>query len=127
MFEAAETEQNYDFIMKLISGVENNIRIIKKDGTKELYDSEKIKKAITKASDRALHKLNEDQVNKISQMVLVNLLGLGQREIEVPQVHNAVERVLENINKEVAASYRNYRNYKQDFVNMLDKVYQENQ
>lgn len=127
MINITNVEQDYNLIAKLISGVEDNIRIIKKDGTREKYNSNKIKNAITKASNRAMNPLNEEQINKISQMVLVNLLGLGKQEVDVPQVHNAVEKVLENINKEVAESYRNYRNYKQDFVNMLDKVYQENQ
>lgn len=42
-------------------------------------------------------------------------------------MHNIVESVLEAVNPKVAQSYRNYRNYKQDFVSMLDKVYQESQ
>ena len=42
-------------------------------------------------------------------------------------MHNIVESVLESINPKVAQIYRKYRNYKQDFVSMLDKVYQESQ
>ena len=42
-------------------------------------------------------------------------------------MHNLVEGALEHLYPSVAASYRNYRNYKQDFVHMLDKVFQESQ
>ena len=117
----------HDLLSKLLVGVQNNIKIVKKDGTKEDYNAEKIKNAVKKASNRALDKLNEQQIDRISQMVFVKILGLSKTEVPVPEVHNAVESVLENVNKEVAESYRNYRNYKQDFVEMLDRVYQENQ
>ena len=38
-------------------------------------------------------------------------------------MHNVVEGALDAINPKVAKSYRDYRNYKQDFVAMLDEVY----
>ena len=38
-----------------------------------------------------------------------------------------VESSLEALNPKIAKSYRDYRNYKKIFVNMLDKVYQESQ
>ena len=103
------------------------LKILKKDGTVENYNVDKIKKAISKAAERTLSKLSDTQVNEIIQGVLFSLVNLDKDELEVNEIHNAVESVLEKINKEVAESYRNYRNYKKDFVKMLDKVYQENQ
>ena len=38
---------------------------------------------------------------------------------------SVVESSLEALNPKIAKSYRDYRNYKKDFVSMLDKVYQE--
>ena len=41
-------------------------------------------------------------------------------------MHNVVEGALEQqTNPLVAKSYRDYRNYKQDFVQMLDEVYKK--
>lgn len=40
-------------------------------------------------------------------------------------MHNIVEGALEATNPAVAKSYRDYRNYKQDFVQMLDEVYKK--
>lgn len=42
-------------------------------------------------------------------------------------MHNVVEGALDAINPKVAKSYRDYRNYKQDFVAMLDEVYKKSQ
>ena len=42
-------------------------------------------------------------------------------------MHNIVEGALERVNPIVAKSYRDYRNYKQDFVQMLDEVYKKSQ
>lgn len=42
-------------------------------------------------------------------------------------MHNIVEGALEATNAAVAKSYRDYRNYKQDFVQMLDEVYKKSQ
>ena len=53
--------------------------------------------------------------------------NMNKAEISIWEIHNIVESALESINPTVAQSYRNYRNYKTDFVAMLDKVYQESQ
>lgn len=51
----------------------------------------------------------------------------GKEEIEISEMHNIVEGALERVNPKVAKSYRDYRNYKQDFVQMLDEVYKKSQ
>ena len=48
-------------------------------------------------------------------------------EVQIWQMHNIVEAALEAVRPEVAKSYRDYRNYKQDFVQMLDEVYKKSQ
>lgn len=103
-----------------------SIVILKKDGTTENFNPNKIKEAVKKSSRRTSYKLSEEQLDSICQAVLEKTKGL-EEPIKVEQIHNIVEAVLEDYNKEIAASYRNYRNYKKDFVAMLDKVYQENQ
>lgn len=117
---------NYDLIYKKLSD-RITLKIIKKDGTLEDYDEEKIKKAIKKASERALDALDDTQIDLATKQILFCLLDLNETEIPVNKIHNVVESVLQKFDKDVAQSYRDYRNYKQDFVHMLDKVYQENQ
>ena len=104
-----------------------NIYVIKKDGTKEEFDDTKIINAISKSATRVLVKLSDEEIRNICNFVENNIAKIGKNEISIAEMHNLVEGALEALNPSVAQSYRNYRNYKQDFVHMLDKVYQESQ
>lgn len=105
----------------------SNTYIIKKDGTKELFNVNKIKNAIKKSSERTLVQISEEILDQICEEAKEELLKLGNIEIEVKTAHNIIETVLQKHFPNVAESYRNYRNYKQDFVHMLDRVYKESQ
>ena len=104
-----------------------DVKVIKKDGTKEDYDIEKIKRAVNKAAERVSVQVSDEAMKEICVDVYCSIIGSHKGEVSVTEMHNLVESALDNYNKKVAESYRNYRNYKQDFVHMLDKVYQENQ
>lgn len=103
------------------------INVIKKDGTKEPYNIEKIKSAICKAAERVSVSLSEDEMMELCVDVYCSVVAKKVSEITVQEMHNLVESSLTKFNSEIAESYRNYRNYKQDFVHMLDKVYKESQ
>ena len=104
-----------------------NVHVIKKDGTKEEFDNTKIINAVRKSATRMLVTLSDEELKDICDFVDNNIAKIGKTEITIAEMHNLVEGALEAINPKVAQSYRNYRNYKQDFVHMLDKVYQESQ
>lgn len=104
-----------------------DVLIIKKDGTEEKYDIEKVIKAINKSAIRTMTKFTDDELYNICKTVNKKVKALGDKKIEVATMHNIVESALQEIKPEVAVSYRDYRNYKKDFVAMLDKVYQESQ
>ncbi len=104
-----------------------HVYVIKKDGTKEEFDNQKIINAVKKSATRMLVTLSDEELNDICNFVDTNIARMGKTEIQISEMHNLVEGALEAINPSVAQSYRNYRNYKQDFVHMLDKVYQESQ
>lgn len=105
----------------------NKIVIIKKDGTREDFNPEKIKIAVSKSASRVLVKFSEDDLNKIINIVCKAIDDQKLTEVNIPQMHNLVEGALEVSYPAVAKSYRDYRNYKQDFVHMLDEVYQKSQ
>ena len=105
----------------------STVYVIKKDGTKEEFDSKKIINAVKKSATRMLVELSETELKEICDFVDNNILRMNKSEVSISDMHNLVEGALEHINPNVAHSYRNYRNYKQDFVHMLDKVYQESQ
>ena len=101
------------------------IKVIKKDGTREEYNVEKVIAAISKSASRALISFNEDELDKIREFVNTEVKRLGIKEIPIPTMHNIVEKALESVDDRVAKSYKDYRNYRQDFVKMLDNVYQK--
>ena len=103
------------------------VKVIKKDGTKVEFDRKKIVNAVNKSAERCVVKLTGGELNKICNEVENYLSQSGTTEISVLDLHYIVEKTLESINKEVAKSYREYRNYKVDFVSMLDEVYNKAQ
>ncbi|MBQ8635734.1 anaerobic ribonucleoside-triphosphate reductase [bacterium] len=105
----------------------SNVIIIKKDGTKEKYNIEKVVEAIKKSATRMLVDFSEKEIKDICAFVNKSVLDMNKDEVAIAQMHNIVESALQALSPEVAESYRNYRNYKTDFVHMLDKVYQESQ
>lgn len=104
-----------------------NVVVIKKDGTTQDFNPEKIKKAITKSADRVLIDLSEEQKDKIVNIVKKHIDEKNLSEISIYTMHNLVEGALDDVSPEVAKSYRDYRDYKTTFVDMLDKVYRKSQ
>lgn len=123
-------EANIGFANQIVDAsraILENVSIIKKDGTKEKYNVQKVVNAVKKSAARMLIEFSEDETDKICDFVNKNVVQMKKNEIGILEIHNIVESVLEEINPRVAQSYRNYRNYKTDFVHMLDKVFQESQ
>ncbi|MDO5361958.1 MAG: anaerobic ribonucleoside-triphosphate reductase [Eubacteriales bacterium] len=102
------------------------MKIIKKDGTLEAYNFEKIKNAINKSADRVMIHLTAEDYEEIQKNV-TQVLKHITTDIDVSMMHNIVEDVLEDFNKEIAKSYKDYRNYKKDFVHLMDEVYVKSQ
>ena len=84
--------------------------IIKKDGTHEDYQPEKIKRASTLSAERKMVTLSEEDKDLIVSKVEEKLKKLGLEAVPIAVMHNVVESSLEEFNPEVAESYRNYRN-----------------
>ena len=101
--------------------------VVKKDGTLEPFNVQKVVEAVGKSATRVLVKFTPEQEKFICQFVEERVAELNLERIEIAQMHNIVEGALERVNPMVAKSYRDYRNYKQDFVQMLDDVYKKSQ
>ncbi len=107
--------------------MDKSFKVIKKDGTKEDFNVQKVVVAVNKSAYRALITFTEEELNFICQFVEEKVESMGIAEVKIAQMHNIVEGALEKVNPVVAKSYRDYRNYKQDFVQMLDEVYKKSQ
>ena len=105
------------------------MKVIKKDGTVEEYQEQKIIDACNKAARRAMVELSNQDYGKILNNVWENIEENydDDTDIEIYDMHNIVEAVLEEDYPKVAKMYKEYRNYKKDFVHMMDKVYERSQ
>ncbi len=106
---------------------EKIVKVIKKDGSLENFNVQKVIDAVGKSAYRALTKFTEEEKRHICQTVIDKVNELGEQEIPIQIMHNMVESALEDVKPIVAKSYRDYRNYKQDFVRMMDDVYKKSQ
>lgn len=105
------------------------MKVIKKDGTLEEYNEQKIIDACNKAARRAMYELTDFDyatiVNEVWERICENYDD--DTDIQIYDMHNIVESVLEDEFPIVAKMYKEYRNYKKDFVHMMDKVYERSQ
>lgn len=103
------------------------ISIIKKDNTKEEFNVQKVVNAVNKSATRVMYKFKPEELDYICKFVTDKAYEKNVDEISIAEMHNIVEGALEATNPAVAKSYKDYRNYKQDFVHMLDEVYVKSQ
>lgn len=103
------------------------MHVIKKDGTEEEFNVDKIIAAVNKSAARILYTFSEDEISFICRFARERAESLGRPGITIQEMHNIVEGALEQVNPAVAKSYRDYRNYKLDFIHMMDEVYTKSQ
>lgn len=101
--------------------------MIKKDGTLEPFNPQKIVAAVEKSALRAMVDIDQDKMDDIVGEVIEYLTEHEYDKIPVETMHNLVEDALDIWYPKVAESYRNYRNYKKDFVHMMDETYRASQ
>ena len=101
--------------------------VIKKDGTKEAFNVQKIIVAVNKSATRMLYTFTEEELQFLCDFAKEKAESLKKEGITIQEMHNIVEGALEAVNPAVAKSYRDYRNYKLDFIHMMDDVYTKSQ
>ena len=101
--------------------------VIKKDGTREEFNVDKIIAAVNKSAARILYEFSTDEIAFICQFAYDRAESLKKDGITIQEMQNIVEGALERVNPAVAKSYRDYRNYKLDFIHMMDEVYTKSQ
>lgn len=97
------------------------MKVIKKDGTLEAFDGQKIVNAVTKSASRVMVNITDSEFHDIVAAVIRIIQEKRLEEIPVSEMHNIMEQVLEDFNPAVAKSYKDYRNYKKDFVHLWMK------
>lgn len=103
----------------------NKVVVIKKNGTKEKFNPQKIIKAVSSSAERAMVTLTDDELNHIVNYIIQEIDRKNITEVPIKMMHSCVEHALDSINESVAKQYREYRNYKTSFVYILDDVYKK--
>lgn len=95
------------------------VKVIKRDGTEEQFDSIKILRAVDKSSERI--NINLKSGDKKLLLDIVERALDCKDVISVNELHGYVERALDIVSPEVAKSYKDYRNYKTEIEYLLIK------
>ena len=106
--------------------MKKELKIVKRNGYIEDFDPIRIKNAVISSAERVMVNLTDEALYEVVSIVR-KLLCTQTTNPTVEQVHSCVEAALEQVNPLVAKSYREYRDYKNDIVHILDKVYKKAQ
>lgn len=99
------------------------MKIIKKDGTVEGWDGDKIKEAVYKAADRVNQYVDPDLLNIVVEKVHACFCN---GEAPTKDLHNSVIHYLKYVGlNDVANSYQEYRDYKNTYAKSFEKVKDE--
>ena len=107
----------------------NKLQVIKKDGSLEQPNVEKILEAVKKSANRVGYK--ELPVEVIHQLetafmrLIVKAANQNAMLISVDDIHSIVEGALAEVNHEIYESYSTYRNYRKEVAKNWDELYQK--
>lgn len=99
--------------------------VIKKDGNLQDYDNKKIINAVQKSAHRVNYEFDNKEQHKIIEYVEQQLGWMNKKKIPVVTMHQLVETALDRVKPEVAKSYRDYRNFKNEYATMMGEVVEE--
>lgn len=78
------------------------VYVIKKDGSKEVFNVQKVIVAVGKSAYRALTKFTDAEKQQICQHVIEKVDEMESERIPIPVMHNIVESALEDVKPIVA-------------------------
>ena len=106
--------------------VNEQIKVIKKDSTTELFNGNKIIKAIEKTALRCNVELDDTQKGKIVKFVMKRILknvpSGGITHIYVSELHEEVELALYEFNPALAKEYNSFRGYKKQMKEHFEEM-----
>lgn len=109
--------------------MEREISIKKKSGHLEEWQPIKIARAIRKSADRIAVTLTQEEVDKVVAIVKAHVESYMEEHntgvVSVEHVHGFVEMALKLINRDVAESYMDFRNWVKKEAEMNAKVWEE--
>lgn len=106
--------------------INEQIKVIKKDSTTEVFNGNKIIKAIEKTALRSNVELDDIQKNKIVKFVMKRILknvpAGGITHIYVSELHEEVELALYEFTPALAKEYNSFRGYKKKMKEHFEEM-----
>lgn len=86
------------------------LKVIKRDGTKGIFEISKIENAVRKACNDTTLKLSDSEILTITQTAVLYIEKENYEEVEVEKIQDFVEKALkETDNLEILEAYKQYR------------------
>lgn len=95
------------------------MKVIKRNGTIEDFNFDKIITAVNKSANRIGKQLTCDKIENLKDEVVEQLDG---EKVTVERLHQIVELSLSRVDMEIADSYRGYRNWVKEKARMMTDV-----
>ena len=70
--------------------IEEMVYIIKKDGTREPFNADKIVRAVNKSAGRILYQFTDEEIAFICRYATERAEKLGKKELPIQDMHNIV-------------------------------------
>ena len=79
----------------------SKVVVIKKDGTREDYNFQKIVDAVKKSAGRVMISLSDEDFSDLAEYVESELANLNSKEVNIAQMHDIVESALEDVSPKI--------------------------
>lgn len=97
------------------------LQIVKRDGSIENYNREKITKGLSRASNRSSEKLTDDEINLIIENVELSLKSKGET-CSSSTVYSLVTHYLNGVNQDILQDFLSFNKYKDKWAESFSKV-----
>lgn len=102
-----------------------DVYVLKKDFTRQSWDSSKIAIAIAKADERSARHITEQETAEVIAMVENRILCGSSNVVDVKDVHAYVEEALREVCPEVAQCYMDYRSLSRKWAKIMDNIFRK--
>lgn len=98
-----------------------DLQIVKRDGSIENYNREKIIKGLSRASNRSSEKLTDEEINLIIENVELSLESVGET-CSSSTVYSLVTHYLNGVNQDILQDFLSFNKYKDKWAESFSKV-----
>ncbi|MGL5803150.1 MAG: anaerobic ribonucleoside-triphosphate reductase [Cetobacterium sp.] len=97
------------------------LKVVKKDGTLEVFDFEKIVVAVAKSAARVGIDLTDEKIFELHKEVAKFILP-ETKTFTVDRIHSIVEMATHRVDPQIGASYSGFRNWKKEMADMMETI-----